>query len=250
MQLFPKTKNFIRSRYIKVRGRLSASRINGDIHQIPIIINNYNRLTTLQQLIDSLKSRGYHNIYILDNKSTYPPLLDWYQSAPCEVIYLPANLGFKALWKHKPTRKRFCKDFYIYTDSDIVLDGSCPDDLIQKMYHLMVHKYLYAFKIGPSLRIDDLPDHYARKEEVIKWESRFFKRYLVEDNLYRAPIDTTFALYRPHIGLSRRSYLESYRMGSPYVVKHLPWYENTASLTDEERYYKDHCVHVTAWSKK
>ena len=32
---------------------------------IPIIINNFNRLTYLKSLINSLTSRGYHNIYIL-----------------------------------------------------------------------------------------------------------------------------------------------------------------------------------------
>lgn len=40
---------------------------------IPIIINNFNRLTCLQRLIASLEVRGYHNIYIIDNNSTYPP---------------------------------------------------------------------------------------------------------------------------------------------------------------------------------
>jgi hypothetical protein len=35
--------------------------------EIPIVINNRNRITFLKKLIDSLKSRGYNNIFILDN---------------------------------------------------------------------------------------------------------------------------------------------------------------------------------------
>ena len=51
-----------------------------DYKEIPIIINNFNRLDTLQKLIASLEIRGYRNIYIIDNLSTYPPLLDYYKS--------------------------------------------------------------------------------------------------------------------------------------------------------------------------
>ena len=37
-----------------------------DIKNIPIIINNRNRLTYMLQLIDWLKKNGYSNIYIID----------------------------------------------------------------------------------------------------------------------------------------------------------------------------------------
>ena len=166
-----------------------------------------------------------------------------------KVIHLPGNLGFKALWRHKPSRKRFCDDYYIYTDADLVLDEDCPADIVDRMFDLLKNTYPYAFKIGPSIRIDNLPDCYDRKQEVIDWESRYFE-HPVDNGLYRAPIDTTFALYRPRIGLSRRVSLESYRMAAPYQIVHLPWYENSSAPTEEENYYKSHCRHVTAWSNK
>ena len=250
MELFGGTKDFIRARYFWLRERLSPSKVGDDIHKIPILINSFNRLTTLKALIASLEARGYKSIYILDNKSTYPPLLEWYRTTPYEVIYLPENLGFKALWRHKPTRKRFTNDYYILTDADVVLDKDCPDDLIERMYDLLKNHYPYAFKIGPSIRIDDLPDHYDRKQEVLAWEKRFFEQPTAHDQLYRAPIDTTFALYRPRIGLSRRPSLEAYRMAAPYQIVHCPWYEDSKHPTEEETYYKSHCVHVTAWSNK
>ena len=55
-----------------------------DVKNIPIIINNRNRLTYMKMLISSLEKRGYNNIYIIDNDSTYPPLLDYYSK---EFIY-------------------------------------------------------------------------------------------------------------------------------------------------------------------
>ena len=52
---------------------LGVKRIN--YKDIPIIINNYNRLEMLTKLIHGLENKGYHNLYIIDNQSTYPPLL-------------------------------------------------------------------------------------------------------------------------------------------------------------------------------
>ena len=214
---------------------------------IPIVINNFNRLTTLRQLIASLEKRGLRNIYILDNDSTYPPLLDYYKQTPYEVIYLHRNVGFKALWKASDVRHRFCKDYYIYTDSDVVLDEACPDDVVDRLLHLLKDKYKCAAKIGLSLRIDDLPDCYAQKSKVIEWESRFYKEEN-EDYLFRAPVDTTIALYRPRVGLSRSRAVEAYRTAAPYRLKHLPWYMDSKALSEEEAYYIAHCSRATAWS--
>ncbi len=252
MELFGNTKDFIRSRYFRFREWLSPSKLGDDAHNIPIVINNFNRLTTLRQLIGSLEQRGYTNIHILDNQSTYPPLLEWYKSCPYEVIRLPENIGFKALWKYAPVRKRFCGDYYIYTDADVALDEACPGDIIGHMHRILKYERPHAFKIGPSIRIDNLPDHYIHKKDVIDWESRFFEQKVQEGDLllYRAPIDTTFALYRPRVGLSRRPSLEAYRMAAPYQILHLPWYEDSAHPTEEEQYYKEQCKKPTAWSSK
>ena len=61
------------------------------------------------------------------------------------------------------------------TDADLVLDEKCPADIVERMFDLLKNNYPYAFKIGPSIRIDNLPDCYNRKQEVIDWESRYFE---------------------------------------------------------------------------
>lgn len=246
MKIMKKIVCQVASWYYFLRERISPSSIKSG-KEIPIIINNFNRLTTLQQLIKALTDRGYNNIYILDNASTYPPLLAYYKSCPFTVFYLPENLGFKALWK-SPFRKCFCNDYYIYTDSDVVPVKECPNDFADYfLYELKRHPM--ARKIGFSLRIDNLPDCYAYKEKVIHWESRYFTQ-ATQDGLYRAPIDTTFALYRPRVGLSRSRLVEAYRTAYPYQAEHLPWYSDSAHLTEEELYYINHCTHITEWSSR
>lgn len=215
--------------------------------EIPIIINNFNRLSTLRLLIESLEKRNYVNIYIIDNHSTYPPLLEYYKGLPYKVFYLKDNLGFKALWK-SGLSKLFCKDYYIYTDSDVIPIEECPSDFIEYFFTIL-RKYKYARKVGFSLRIDDLPDKFRNKNEVIEWEKRFYSSFN-KDGLYKAPIDTTFALYRPRVGLSRSRYVESYRTPYPYQACHLPWYLDSNNLDEEEMYYIEHCSKTTAWSTK
>lgn len=246
MKLFKCAKNYLISFYYFIREKCNPSSIqNGK--EIPIIINNFNRLTTLCLLIEALEKRGYNNIYIIDNASTYPPLLDYYNQCPYTVFRLNENLGFKALWKSH-LNKKLCNDYFIYTDSDVVPADYCPANFID--YFLQeLKKHPLARKIGFSLRIDNLPDHYSHKQEVIKKEKIFYSN-LKENKLYRAPIDTTFALYRPKIGLSRSRYVEAYRTAYPYQAEHLPWYTDSAHPSEEELYYIEHCSKITEWTAR
>lgn len=247
MKSLKKIKESIASWVLHIREVINPSAIT-DPKRIPIIINNYNRLSTLKSLIASLEKRGYRNIYILDNLSTYPPLLEWYKTCGYEVIYLPKNIGFKALWMYKPAKRRFCSDYYIYTDSDVCLSDDCPDDAIVHLLSLM-KKYKYARKIGLHLRIDNLPEHYANKAKVIEWEKKQQKAPNA-DGLECRPTDTTFAIYRPHAGLSRSRAVEAYRTQRPYSIDHLPWYMDSTNLSEEEKYYISHCSRVTLWTSK
>ena len=210
-----------------------------DYKDIPIIINNFNRLDTLRKLIDSLVTRGYRNIHIIDNLSTYPPLLDYYKTCGHNIFYLDKNIGLNALWL-SGIYKKFRKNYFVYTDSDVVPIEECPDDFLLFFFKTL-KKYKFARKVGFSLKIDDIPDCFALKELVISWEANFFKDFIEEDLLYRAPIDTTFALYRPY---GKRKHanncIEVYRTAYPYMARHLPWYIDSKNPDDENRYYIEH----------
>ena len=241
---FLKAKYFLKSRYIYLKGRLNKSKIV-DYKSIPIIINNYNRLTSLKILISSLEKMGYKNLFIIDNASTYPPLLEYYNTCPYKVFRLNNNVGYLALWK-TDKYKMFISDYYVYTDSDVVPCAECPDDFLNHFWDIL-KRYKYATKVGFGLKIDDLPDHYDMKQSVIDWESKFWK-YEVEKDIYRAPIDTTFSLYRPFAKKNANWYVEQYRTGGKYQVHHLPWYNNSADLSKEEQYYITSCTKKTHWT--
>ena len=52
--------------YAKLRSRFSKPVIS-DYHSVPVIINNFNRLDYLTQMISWLERAGMKNIYIIDD---------------------------------------------------------------------------------------------------------------------------------------------------------------------------------------
>ena len=91
---------------------------------------------------------------------------------------------------------------------------------------------------------------YNEKQNVIKWESQFYKNE-IEKGVFIAPIDTTFALYRPFSRRGRRDGSDfMIRVGMPYSCYHMPWYVNSAQLDEEETYYKQKISEKTHWSSK
>lgn len=217
-----------------------------DFKNVPIIVNNFNRLTMLKDLIECFEKRGYNNIFIIDNNSTYTPLLDYYDTINHHVFRLKDNLGYMA-FKRSGIYKRFRNMFYVYTDSDIYLPDDLPEDFVEKFYkELLSHKYLS--KVGCALRIDDLPDSYSMKESVLEWESEYWKKPIGNDR-YIALIDTTIALYKPNYMVGSLCPGRHMRVAGKYTAVHRPWYIDSNNLDEEEKYYIASAKQSTFWTK-
>lgn len=201
--------------------------------EIPVIINNRNRYSYLLLLISWLEKAGMKNIIILDNDSSYPPLLEYYRNTTHRVVKLGENVGHLALWKSN-VYQEIRRGYYIYSDPDLVPAEDCPDDLVKRLLEVL-RMYPMADKVGAGLKIDDLPDHFAKKTEVLNWEKKFWEKEIAP-GVFDAEVDTTFAIYRPYTN-GALWVGKSLRTGSPYVIKHLPWYENSQAPDEESRFY-------------
>jgi len=237
-------RNKIRSSYRRFLWTYFAEPVI-DVKNIPIIINNFNHLSYLQSLLSKLEEAGYKNIYIIDNNSSYKPLLDFYENLPYKVFRLKVNYGYLSLWK-SGIYKLFKKRYYIYTDSDVVPADFSPTNYVEYFFQIM-QQYKNAEKVGFGLRIDNLPDSYKNKSKVIEWEKQFYEKHLTS-NLYKAAIDTTFALYRPYVTGPANFYVLQIRTGYPYLAEHLPWYQDSSNPSEEEIYYRCHVKTSTHWS--
>lgn len=211
-------------------------------YDTPVIINNFNRLEYLRNMISWLESIGMKKIYIIDNLSTYPPLLKYYEKTKYTVYRLDKNVGHEALWKTH-LQMLFCQNYYIYTDPDLMPVEECPNNFIEYFYNVL-KDYPEYDKVGFSLKIDDIPDNYLHKQKVLDWESQYWKKK-VGDNLFHADIDTTFALYRPNTYDQR--WEKAIRTDFPYMMRHLPWYLDTNNLSDEEKYYMEQATSASSW---
>lgn len=198
-----------------------------------VFINTRDRVTHLRSLVSWLERAGVQRIVFVDNASTYPPLRDYLAQSPHQVVQLTENLGQLAPWL-SGTIERMTGDheFFVETDPDVVPDEDCPLDALEHLYEV-VYTYPEYVKAGFGLRIDDLPDRYRHAEAVRRWEARFWGEEF-QPGLFVAPVDTTFAMYRPRTGTTM---VPALRTGPPYVARHMPWYADSRRPSREDRYY-------------
>lgn len=207
---------------------------------IPIILNNFNRLSTTQILADQLCLLGYTNIHILDNNSTYPPLLKWYEKCSYNVKRLNANLGQLAIYNSGYINE--FQGWVAYSDSDIELNPNTPRGFIERMVEI-AEKY-NKLKVGLALRIDDLPA--TRYGIYVKREEEKFWYREVADCIYEADVDTTFSI----IKVGQPFQYQAFRIAGDYTARHIPWYLDYENLSEEDIYYIEHCSSEFSTTKR
>lgn len=215
--------------------------------EVPIIINNRNRYTFLKLMIDQLQLFGYKNIFILDNDSSYPPLLEYYKTVNAKVVFLNKNVGYKALWETNVFND-FKNKYYVYSDPDILLQDDCPKDFVYRLY-IELDKYSHKEKAGVALKIDDIPNYYKLKNDVLIWEKNNWEKE-ISKNVYDAMVDTTLALYKP-LAFGNAEECDAIRVAGNLTSLHLPWYDDSNNLSEEEVFYKSQASNKSSyWSSK
>ncbi len=213
--------------------------------QYPIFITCRDRVEPLRQLVDWLEKVGQERIYLVDNDSTYDPLLEYFKETPHTVLYLGGNYGHRAIWENKLYEVYAKDEYYAATDFDVVPVEECPYTALEHFEELL-KKYPTRTKVGFGLKVDDIPDTWLRKDPIMNWENHLWNdSHQVEPGVYDCPIDTTFALYQKN---SDFEVWNTFRTGYPYVTRHLPWYTDTMHPTPEEIYYATHASGSSSWS--
>lgn len=204
-------------------------------NQFPVIITTRDRLTPLLQLLRWLEDIGQTNIWLCDNDSTYEPMVKFLANSDHHVVYNRQNLGHRAPWLSGLVAELGGDRPFVVTDPDVVPCETCPADALD-YFAQTLHEHHDMDKVGFSLRLDDLPTHFTHRESVITWERQFWTNEF-KPGFYFAPIDTTFALYRPGLGHQNS---RSLRAQPPYEARHMPWYDDTQNPTEEQAYYTAH----------
>lgn len=209
-----------------------------DFWDVPIFINARDRLGVMKKLLDWLLDAGYRNVVILDNDSTYPPLLEYYseleKNPRVKIITLGENFGYKALWRSKVLEYLHIATPYVYTDPDVVPAENCPKDIVRRLYEILSAHHEIR-KVGLGLIWEDIT--FYDKKYWQEQEADFYARGNLGGGLAYANVDTTFALYS---NLRSYSLRFSLRTVGDSRARHLPWYFDYDKLPEDEKYYLDH----------
>lgn len=217
---------------------------------IPILIINFNQFTLLKKQIDFYITKGIENIVIIDNQSTYPPLLEYYNSIKnlVTIEYMDQNYGHMVMYKSSYLQDKYGKGFFVMTDADVVPNKKLPENFMKILLQNLI-KYKYSIvKIGFALNLENIPSHYALRAEVLEWEKKFWEK-LVTTDLYFAEIDTTFAMYKPyHFENFRNSSVQNaIRIAGDFTAEHGGWYIDSAKMTAEQKFYWELSNNSYSW---
>ena len=211
---------------------------------IKVVINNRNRLTSTKNMVEHLlRLNPNEQIIILDNGSTYPPLLEWYKTIKCEINYIE-NHGHLALWSIGLDKT--IGHYFVYTDSDIELNNDFPTNWKEIMLEkLQKHN---VNKVALALDLKEIPNFYRYKNQVLRNEERWWMNE-IEDNVFEAHTDTTFFLMK---NIFDNCYKSIRLAHNNMICKHLPWYDDLSNLSEEEKYYLEHLGdrQLTQYSKQ
>ena len=199
---------------------------------LPIIIIAYNNLTFVKNFVNQLLHLP-NPIIIVDNKSSYQPLLQFYDEIEkstnhkIKVMKLRKNYGHRVYLSHK----KLFPQVYILSDPDLQLNKDMPNNISDILYSLS--EEYKKFKVGLCLDISDshlffpTKNYMGRKDMSIeKWEQKFWKNKIENPkyDLYDAPIDTTFTLV--NWKYYNKNEYDAIRIGGEFTAKHLPWYDH------------------------
>lgn len=216
---------------------------------VPIFVVVRDRLEALKTSLESYQKfiKTPFEIVIHDNASTYGPTIQFLKELEKQgtKVYWNKKNDIRAVnesvkdWMGKNSGVKY----YVITDPDVALDE--VDGNILDLYKALLDANSHALVVGPMLEIDNLPDHYPLKKQVIKSHYYQFWQHTPtilqysgkECKVQKAAIDSTFGMYRR--GYVWNGPCDGIRTHKPYAALHLDWYLDPDNLSEDQEYYKN-----------
>lgn len=218
-----------------------------NIKDIPIIIPNFNQLTYLRNLINQI--RWYYpenSIQVVDNGSTYEPLLEFYEDAPLwlHVFKYKENDFVANLKDHLNGHPA---EYYVITDPDLSIHPATPPNFLE-VFKTAIDVYGFHHA-GFGLITYDIPAWNPKVGWIQVDERALLSKPVTithEGKDYyghRAALDTTFSLWKRDNGgwkspMDGASWGNSLRL---FQAFHLPFYLDATRLNPEMQHYYATC---------
>lgn len=199
----------------------------------PIFLTNMNRLTTIKKMVEDLfKMNSDANITIIDNASTYPPLIEWYKEIEKDIKIIRHDIN-RGPWCffYSHISSKVDSEYYIYSDADLELNPNMPYNWQEIMFDVLKR---YERKASLALKLSDVPEGELKKHITNHQQICWYKTE--EPDIYRAVTDMTFSMDAKNKGYR----YESMRLAGDFECRHIPWYLDFNNLPEEELYYLNH----------
>lgn len=216
----------------------------------PVLVPCFNNPSYCEQMLSQLARLGFADITFIDNASTSPAMHDWLAGAArsgARVERLPENLGprksvFTAA-RLAALPRHFC-----VTDPDLSFNPALPPDFLALMAAQMeehdIGKIGFALDISDraALRDDSFQIKAKRHYKIWEWEEQFWQDRCglspLGDPVYRAIVDTTFALHDTTRYAEKR-FFKALRIAGRFTAQHLPWLQGHSMPAAEFATYRD-----------
>lgn len=229
-------------------------------NNIPLIIPSFNQLTYLKNLINWWKWYNPRNpVFIVDNGSDETtPLFSFYNRLDGYCDFLPIDSVYVFKYEENNCQKNLAEfienhikgkyEYYCISDPDIMIHPNTPPNFLEIFRDLIDEKGYHH--VGFNLITNDLPGWLEKREEIVFNESELLKN--PKDNYdgfigYKAPIDTTFAMYTTknsgwHSPMDGKDWGNALRIFNAF---HLGWYLHPDYINEEmDFYFKTSKQHV------
>jgi hypothetical protein len=235
---------YTRKRITRKRKQKRRMQKGGQQSQIPIFIISWNQYTYVKSMVEQLLQYPNMKIYIIDNASTYTPLLEYLKQIDgqnnIKVLYQPENYGHRVY--ERPEIYELGGEMYIVTDPDLKLNPKMPKNFLEIMSGLS--EQYKTNKIGLALDIKNDIDttKTLNGQPGVTFainESKYWEDPIKDPKyeLYRAPIDTTFALINKKYRILGKMD-NSIRIAGDFTAVHRPWtIANKTEVPAEEMEY-------------
>jgi hypothetical protein len=216
--------------------------------ELPVLVISYNNGVYVDNITRQLNHYDIKPV-IIDNCSTSDKtisILDALeQSGNADVVRSRYNLGHEVGFL-QPVYD-ILPETFCYTDPDLQLNENLPKDFLHTLAKLTnefkVYKAGFALTLKGHGPLKDIQIHsrhtrpflYDEHLSIEEFESRYWINRLKHDELelYAAPIDTTFALYRKTN--YRGDFHNAIRVAGDYSAIHIPWFKNIDFMSEEDR---------------
>lgn len=202
-----------------------------------VFITVFNRFSWLIPLAKDFE-KARLEVVLIDNASTYPPLLEWYKTCPYKVHFREKN---ELAWVFFTSELyELYKDdrYFVISDSDMDI-SRVPEDWLSVLLGGLCSSVNPIWKCALSYETSDLPKNEMTDLAIGANSGQFSK--INHAGYFECATDLGIAVYdRSRRGAkpnSETNWYASVRAPRPYTARHLDWYLTEETLREEDRYY-------------